>query len=148
MFTTALLLASTAAVAQDNANEKWLEKIAGSYALSAFEKGGEPVPADIKNKFESITIKGNKLTVTFKEDAKAEVTTTTISVDASKDPVSIDFKPGIASQKNDAVPGIVEVTEDAVRLCWADGPGAKRPVAFNSTKQNKNFLLTLKKIKE
>ena len=44
--------------------------------------------------------------------------------------------------------GIVKVEKGTVTLCWADQPGtAQRPKDFSSTKENKNFLIVMKKAK-
>jgi uncharacterized protein (TIGR03067 family) len=148
----ALFLVGSVAAADDKESGKWLEKIAGSYSVVSLEKGGEPASADFIKKFNSVTIKGNKLTISFKEStdagAKTEDKAATITVDPSKTPVTIDLKADDGPKKNETVLGIVEVGDGTVKLCWGDGLNAKRPVDATSTKENKNFLITLKQIKE
>jgi uncharacterized protein (TIGR03067 family) len=142
----ALFFLGGVAVADDKANEKLLKDIGGSYTVVAVEKGGEQAPAEFMKSFESITIKGNKLVISFKENGKIEEKIAVLIVDASKKPVHVDLKPQDSPKKNDETfLGIVETAEDTIKFCWGEGPNAKRPTDFTSTKDNKNFLLTFKR---
>jgi uncharacterized protein (TIGR03067 family) len=44
--------------------------------------------------------------------------------------------------------GIVKVEKDTVTLCWGDrADKSERPKEFSSTKENKHFLIVMKKAK-
>lgn len=147
-FLALFLFSGIAIAADDKENDKLLQSIAGSYSVSAFERGGQPAEPEFIKKLQAVTIKGNKLTITFKEEAKSEDKSATISLDASKKPVAIDLKELDGPKKNEVSQGVIDIADDVVKICWSEGPNAKRPAEATSTKENKNFLLTLKRVKE
>ena len=144
----ALFLFGGIAVAADDASKKKLMELEGAYSVVSFEKQGEMIPGEILKTFQKVTIKGNKFTISFKEEGKLEEKTATIKVDASKKTVAIDLTADDGPKKDETALGIVEIGDDTVKLCWGIGANAKRPTDATSTKENRNFLITLKRIKE
>jgi uncharacterized protein (TIGR03067 family) len=145
----ALLLFAGVAGADEKADKKLIADLAGTYTVATFEKGGEMGPADFLKTIQSVTIKGTKLTIVFKEDSKTESSSATFNVDASKKPAHINLKHADGPMKDETVLGVVEIAGDTVKISWAEGGAkAKRPTDATSTKENKNLLLTLKKAKE
>jgi len=143
----ALFLFTSVVAADDQANDKLLKDLTGSYTIAGFEKAGEADAGNFAKTIQAVTIKGNKLTMSFKEEGKTDEKSATITVDASKKPIHIDLKPADGPKKDELVLGVLEVGEDTLKLCWNDGP-KKRPTDATSTKENKNFLITLKRVKE
>jgi uncharacterized protein (TIGR03067 family) len=142
-----LLLFAGVASGDDKANEKLLSDLAGSYSVVTIEKAGEAPPPEFLKSFQKVTIKANKLTMTFKEESKMEEHSALLTVDASKKPPHVDFKPSDGPKKDEVKQGIVEIASDTVKISWNDASG-KRPIDATSTKDNKNFVITLKRIKE
>jgi uncharacterized protein (TIGR03067 family) len=131
------------AAADEAANKKLLKDLEGDYKLTAAQRGGEAPPATFLDEIERVSIKDGKLTISFKKDGKVDVKSATLTVDASKKPAHIDLKPEDEPKKE--VFGIISIDDGTVKLCWGDGPNSKRPTDFTSSKENMNFLLTLKR---
>lgn len=142
-----LLLAGPTLAADDAESKKLLQQIEGTYKLVAAERSGGPPPAGFLELVDKVTIKGEKLTMTFKKDAKEEDNSATISVDATKKPQQIDMR-ATNGMKTETVLGILIVENDKLKICWSDTPEAKRPVDFKTSKDDKNMLLTLQRVKE
>ena len=147
-FLVLFLFSGYASAADDAASKKLLKELEGSYTVTAAELSGGSPPPGFLTSFEKLTIKGNKFSLTFKNEGKSEEKSATISVDASKKPAQVDLKPDDGDKKDHTVTGIVVIEKDVVKLCWAQGADVKRPADFKTSKDDKNMLLTLKKMAE
>ena len=145
-----LFLATGLASAADDADSKQLLKdLEGTYKMTAAEHLGGPAPAGFLESIELVTIKGNKLSITFKgEGGKVEEKMATILIDASKKPAQIDLKADEGEKKDHTVQGIVLLKNGTLKICWNDRADAKRPADFKTSKDDKSMLLTLKKSKQ
>jgi uncharacterized protein (TIGR03067 family) len=143
------LLGGMAAAADDKESKSLLKDLEGDYKVTAAEKAGEKPPPGFLDELEKVSIKGNRLTISFKSKGtgKSEEKSATITLDASKKPAQIDMRPEDGPKRDELVLGIVAVDGDTVKMCWGDSPKATRPTDFSSSKENKNFLLTLKRMK-
>ena len=142
-----LVLVAGGAVADDAAARKFLRDLEGTYTLTGMTRGGEVAPQD-EFKGVTVTVKGNTLTASFKKGDAREDKTATLVVDPGQTPAAIDMTPKDGPDAGKPILGIVKVDKDTVTLCWADQPGtAQRPKEFSSTKENKNFLIVMKKSK-
>lgn len=138
----ALLIAAGVAAADDAAANKLLKELEGSYTPVSMTRAGEPAPV----KVQTFAIKGNTLTVRFNKDGKGEDKDATLMVDPAQNPAAIDMTPKDGPDAGKPILGIVKVEKDTVTLCWADQPGSSaRPKEFSSTKENKSFLIVMKK---
>lgn len=145
ILTATLLLCATAARA-DDAAAKFLKELEGSYTPASMTKGGEQAPAKELEALSAVTIKGDKLTIKFKKDDKTVEHSAVLVVDPGQKPVAIDMTPTDGPDANKPVLGIVKAEKDAVTLCWSDRKdGTERPKDFTSTKDNKQFLIVLKR---
>lgn len=145
----ALLLCGGMVVAADDPDsKKLLISLQGSYKATALEKGGDVPPKEFLETLEKISIKGNKFSITFKGTGKSEEKTAIISVDATKKILAIDLKPEDGPEKDKVLQGILEVTGDTVKICWADDEKLGRPTKFETNKENRQFMITLVKTKE
>lgn len=143
-----LVFAGVAAAADDAASKKLLKDLEGDYNMTAAQKSGDAPPPGFLESIEKVTIKDGKMTIRFGgKGGKSEDKSATLTVDATQKPAHIDLKPDEGPKKDEKVFGIVSLDKDAVKLCWGDGPMSKRPSDFTSTKDNMNFLLTLKRAK-
>jgi uncharacterized protein (TIGR03067 family) len=142
------LVAGTASAADDAESKKLLKELEGSYKMIAAERSGGPPPAGFLDMIEMVSIKGNKFAIVFKsEGGKNEEKSATITVDAGKKPAQIDLKPDDGEKKDHTVQGIVVLESGTLKICWSDASDAKRPADFKTSKEDKNMLLTLKKMK-
>ncbi|HEX3147039.1 MAG TPA: TIGR03067 domain-containing protein [Gemmataceae bacterium] len=145
-FVVALLLIANVATA-DDASKKVLKDLEGSYTPVTMTKEGEAAPDEFL-KSVSFTIKGERLTVRFKKGDKGEDKQATLVIDASQKPTAIDMTPKDGPEAGKPILGIVKIEKDAVTLCWADrADKSERPKEFTSTKENKHFLIVMKKAK-
>ena len=143
----ALVLFVGVATADDAAAKKLLKELEGTYTPVGMTQGGQPAPENAL-KGASFIIKGDTFVVRFIEGGKTEDKAATLVVDPGQKPAAIDMTPKDGPDAGKPILGIVKVEKDTVTLCWADQPGtAERPKEFSSTKENKNFLIVMKKAK-
>lgn len=141
-----LLLCASVAAADDATARKFLKELEGNYTPVRITKGGEPLPDAEFKAVAIIAIKGDTLTVRFKKGDKDEDKAATLVVDPGQTPVALDMTPKDGPDASKPVLGIVKVERDTVTICWGDrADKAERPKEFNSTKENRNFLIVMKK---
>ncbi|MSR54290.1 MAG: TIGR03067 domain-containing protein [Gemmataceae bacterium] len=142
-----LLLVVVGVSADDAASKKMLKELEGSYKAVSMSKGGEPAPDEFLKAI-SFSVKGDTFTVTFKKADANEDKAATVVIDSSKKPVSIDLTPKDGPEAGKPMLGIIKVEKDSITLCWTDrGEKTERPKEFTSTKENKQFLIVMKKSK-
>ncbi len=146
VLTAVVLLLSVIGVrADDAAAKKMLKELEGSYTASSMTKGGEPAPDEFLKTIAFI-IKGDTFTVSFKKDGKGEDKAATAVLDTTQKPTAIDLTPKDGPNAGKPMLGIIKVEKDTVTLCWTDsGDNSPRPKDFTSTKENKQFLVVMKK---
>ena len=143
--TAVLVLSAAAAVADDAAAKKMLKDLEGSYTPVTMTRAGEPAPDEFR-KSVTIQIQGDTFTVRFDKEGKGKDHAATIALDPAQKPAAIDMTPKDGPESGKTMRGIVKVEKDTVTLCWTDEAGkAERPKDFSSTKENKNFLIVMKK---
>lgn len=129
--------------ADDAANKKFLDSLAGKYTVKSMKKGGEDGPADLV-KMITVEIKGTTLSLNFGKDSKDA----TIVIDASQKPIAIDLTPKDGPNAGKPVLGVVSIEKDTVTMCWGEEKENRvRPKDFDSTKDNKQFQIILEKAK-
>lgn len=140
-------LFSSVALADDAAAKKMLKELEGKYTLSSMSKGGEAAPDEfLKSVF--CTIKGDSFVVHFKKGKDGEEKTATIVLQTDAKPIAIDLTPKDGPDAGKPMLGILKVEKETVTLCWQDrSDKAERPKEFTSTKENKQFLIVMKKDK-
>jgi uncharacterized protein (TIGR03067 family) len=144
---TVLFLLTGIAVADEAANKKILKDIEGKYTAVSMVKAGEPGPKTLIDSV-SFTIKGDSFIVTFKTDGKEDSKEATVVIVADKDPINIDLTPKDGPEAGKPMLGIMKIEKDTVKLCWCDSNvRTERPTKFESTKENGNFLVEIKKSK-
>jgi uncharacterized protein (TIGR03067 family) len=88
----------------------------------------------------TVTFKGN----TYAVEADGFSDSGTYTVDSSKSPALMDFKPTNGPAAGSTVKGIVSVEGDTVKLCYA-GDGGARPEKFESSSGSGRVCMTFKK---
>jgi uncharacterized protein (TIGR03067 family) len=139
------LFTAVAGAADDAAAKKFLKELEGLYAPVSMTRSGEPAPDEFL-KTVSFSIKGDTITVSFKKGDKGEDKEATIVVDPTQKPISIDMTPKEGPDAGKPMLGIIKVEKDNVTICWADrSDSTDRPKEFSSKKENKHFLIVMKK---
>lgn len=142
-----LLLVVLGVCADDAASKKMLKELEGNYSAVSMSKAGEPAPDEFLKTI-AFNIKGDTFTVTFKKGDANEDKAATAVIDTTKKPISIDLTPKDGPEAGKPMLGIIKVEKDSITLCWTDrGENAERPKEFTSTKENKQFLIVMKKSK-
>lgn len=118
--------------------------LVGRWKITEGSKGGEK--SDAKTISGDVTI--NKETITIEGGGDKHVMK--YKIDASKSPAHIDMVGEEGPAKDIKAEGIISIDGDTIKLAYVPNiPGfdAKRPEKFESTKENKAFLFTMKKAK-
>jgi uncharacterized protein (TIGR03067 family) len=133
-----LILAAITFVAADgDANKKDMEKLQGDWAAVSMIRDGMPFPRDDAQAFFR-TVKGDRYTV-FRYDEV--VNKWTFTIDATKEPKTMDVLPEGTDDKAKASLGIYEFDGDKLKVCFAM-PGKDRPTGFAS-KEGSGHALTV-----
>jgi uncharacterized protein (TIGR03067 family) len=141
-----LFLFASVAVADEAANKKLLKDLEGNYVPTSMTKGGMSAPDEL-TKSATFQFKGDTFTIRFGTGKTEEVKTATIVVDTAQKPIAIDMTPKEGPEAGKPMLGILKVEKDTITFCWTDEDKPVRPKDFTSTKENKNYLIVMKKVK-
>lgn len=113
----------------------------GTYKLTGLTKGGVKAPEDVTKTYESVTIKGDKMTM--KRAGESEKVAT-IKVESKAKPKSsiIDIAP--EDDRIKPMAGIWKLEKNVLTLALIEGKDAKRPADFEG-KGKEDILLELTK---
>jgi uncharacterized protein (TIGR03067 family) len=134
------LLAGTARADEAKAAKKAEQ---AAWKVTRMVVDGAEVPADNLKKI-TLIVSGNNYVV--KEGGKT-VTTGTVKLDQSKNPITIDRTVTAGEDKGKTFLGIVEMTADTMKVCWAPA-GKERPTEFASKKGSGHILQVFEKQKK
>lgn len=128
-----LLLLAAPAVAQD----KPLEKLAGSYTVTEFHREGKAVPDDVKKGVSAVRIDGDKLTVTM--GGKQMVAK--LKVDVSKKVAEIDLYPqNEPFEKDRPFKGIFELKDKTLTITYVEDGDRPKEFATDAKTSTKLVL--------
>jgi uncharacterized protein (TIGR03067 family) len=130
----------TATDAQQGANEE-LEKQQGTWVAVSSLRDGEEAPREIVR---SITRTVEKDHVIWKRDGKS-FAGTTIILDGSKDPKTIDVLPDGGPSRGKRVLGVYRIEKDTLTLCMADAE-QPRPSEFKAERGSRQTLMIFKRM--
>ena len=123
----ALLVACIGFGAADDASKKDLAALQGEWTMVSGENGGGQFPADSVKTGKRVC-KGDDLTVTF---GGMTIIKATITLDATKDPKTIDYKLTDGPSKGKVQLGIYELKDGTFKSCFA-APDHERPTEFET----------------
>jgi uncharacterized protein (TIGR03067 family) len=142
-----IVLISAPALRGEDA-KKDLDKLQGTWAVTAMEKGGEAAPKDVVEKI-TVTFKGNKIIMDGplaapkgEEPVKPEFT---VKLDPAKKPKAIDTTPLSGKFKGKTQMGIYQLEGDELKLCLPNQEVKERPSEFKSPKGSDLAVMTLKR---
>ncbi|MCC6419095.1 MAG: TIGR03067 domain-containing protein [Gemmataceae bacterium] len=141
------VLLAVAAVArpQDEASKKDLRAMEGAWSVVVHEADGKKTtPEEARMAESKLVVKDGKYTVVLGDRQR---TTGTIRLDAGKSPKQIDAIAADGPYKDQAMPGIYEIKEDEMRICFAQ-PGKERPKQFSTAAGTGQILLGYKRAKQ
>jgi len=141
-----LFLFASVAVADDAAAKKLLKDLEGTYTTVTMTKAGEPAPEEFK-KTVTFQIKADTFILRFKKGEVGEEKVAAIVLDPDQKPIAIDLTPKEGPDAGKPMLGILKVDKETISLCWTDVDAPVRPKDFTSTKENKNYLIVVKKTK-
>src|SRR5262249_20218361 len=124
LFTAVLMVAAGRPPADDEKKE--LEKLQGEWKMVSLEKKGMKSPDDVGKGY-TLTVKGDQWTVSIKGKSFGP---TTIKLDPSKDPKTIDITWKVGD-KETVSRGIYKLEDDTLTICRGKIDG-ERPKEFKS----------------
>jgi uncharacterized protein (TIGR03067 family) len=128
-------------LAADEAVEKELRKLEGTWMLIGVEADGERTPGDTVKEYR-VTIEGTSyLTTTPKEKRRG-----TLAIDPTRKPRTMDITIIEGLEKGHTQHAIYELDGDTLRICGAS-PGKDRPTDFETKGRTGWTLLLLKRVK-
>ncbi|HEV3260314.1 MAG TPA: TIGR03067 domain-containing protein [Gemmataceae bacterium] len=136
-----VLLAADAGT--DDASKKDLEKLQGDWAAVEYTVDGQKLPDDDAQALFR-TVKGNEYAVSHFDRVVGKGTFT---IDATKDPKTVDFLPATAKDKSQALLGIYKVAGGRVTYCYA-AAGKERPKEFASKAESMHTLVVWEREKK
>lgn len=119
-----------------------LKDLNGNWIPSEGQLNGKKAPDDFISALK-LTIADGKYTVTVGELKD----TGKLSVDASKKPATMDIQAEEGPNKGKTILAIYELSGDTLKICYQLGAG-ERPKDFQSTKDNKQFVVTYNRQKK
>jgi len=140
-----LIAAATPLIAQDDAVQKELKALQGSWKAVALEAGGQQFPNDALPDFTFVIGADGKCTGKMPQSEY----TAKLTIDPSKDPKTMDNLHETGTEKGKTQYGVYKLERDKLTVCISRPGRAKsdRPKDF-TTKDTRNVLFEFKRIKE
>jgi uncharacterized protein (TIGR03067 family) len=136
LLTVALIVAAPAPEKKDE------EKLQGTWILVSSEQGGRATPDNVA-KTMKMTVKGDQITIN--SDTTEEKMT--FKLDPTKKPKTVDFLVKKGGMDDVAVPGIYELKDDELKICYVQGGLGERPTEFVTKKRTAQGLMIFKRSK-
>jgi uncharacterized protein (TIGR03067 family) len=138
------LLVAAGVPKKDEALQKELERMAGTWAVVAHEVGGQKQNKEMVEQANvRLIVKGTKYIVFFGEQ---QVTQGTLKLDPTAKPKTIDAVADDGPTKGEAMPGIYELEGDSMRVVFAQ-PGEPRPTEFRTRAGTNQIMIQYKRVK-
>jgi uncharacterized protein (TIGR03067 family) len=141
LFAAMAVLPLAADEKKDDAAKEELKKLEGTWELVTAERDAVRMPADGPKGMKAV-VKGNILTFAKGDEVFAE---STIAIDPTKKPKTIDATSTKNDDKGKIVIGIYELEGDNLKLCLARGK--ERPTEFSTKKDSGCTLYVYKRAK-
>jgi uncharacterized protein (TIGR03067 family) len=129
-----------AADTKEDAVKKDKVALQGAWKVEAYEDGGKSTPEE-ELKDTCLIFKGDKLLTKKKQKIVDEVA---FKLDPSQKPQAIDLL-SKTGEESDAIKGIYELNDDALRICLAGVSSQARPTGFATKEGSNTCLITLKR---
>jgi uncharacterized protein (TIGR03067 family) len=128
---------------RDDAVQKELKKLEGTWKMAALEIDGKPVPEE---QFQDtiLVIKGNQYIVKVKKKSYE----TTFTIEPGKKPKQMDMTFKNGPNKDKVHKGIYSLEGDTFKLCRGQSPDVARPRDFGTWPDTGTFLVVWKRVKK
>ncbi len=120
--------------------KKEQDKFKGTWIVESAEHKGQ---ASEEGKGDEVTFDGDQVTI---KRANGEERKGTIKIDPTKKPKTIDFTPSDGDNKDKIHPGIYELKDDTLKVCFSQ-PDNERPTAFSTKADSEEMLYVFKRKK-
>lgn len=140
MIKLAVVIAALVSQAPGDTAKKELERHQGTWSVVAFVRDGKETPKDLVSSIVRI-VEGDH--VVWKREGKA-FAGTTIVLDPTTTPATIDVIPDGGKNRGEKVAGIYKFVGEQLVICMADA-GQDRPKAFDAPAGVKQTLMTFRK---
>jgi uncharacterized protein (TIGR03067 family) len=131
---------AVAGLAADDPGKAELAKHQGTWAVISFEREGQRTPRETLETIKRV-VEGDKVVWSRDGTTFAE---TTLEVDPSRDPKTLDVVPTEGRSKGKRVLGIYKLVDDELTICMA-GPDKERPRAFEAGPGSGNTLMVFRR---
>jgi uncharacterized protein (TIGR03067 family) len=138
LFLAVLALGIVPAPQDDKAKE-----LDGVWVVESARRGGEAFDRIVGDR---LTITNGTLTIKSQQEDREQVAK--ITVDPKTDPKSIDVQPQDGPDADRKVLAIYKVEGDTLTLCFGMPMNMERPKNFESTADNMNSVVVLKRVKD
>jgi len=138
LFLTALVLPTDAP--KDDAVAREVKRHQGTWAVTSFVRGGKESPKSLTDSIVRV-VDGDH--VVWKRDGKS-FAGTTVTLDPSKSPKTIDILADGGPARGEPVLGIYKLEGDELTICTADA-GNDRPGTFDAPAGSKRTLVTFRR---
>jgi uncharacterized protein (TIGR03067 family) len=146
----ALSFAWVAVGQEQDKGKKELEKLQGTWKTVASESEGQKIEAAAGVTMPTVTIDGDQYLVNYPQNqAKGrKLSGTTIKIDPSKKPKTIDFTNADGSDDGKPSKGIYQLDGDTLRICYNPDKDGERPTEFATKSGSRVRYIVLKRGKQ
>jgi uncharacterized protein (TIGR03067 family) len=100
----------------DDAADKALKELEGTYTVKSLEKDGKPAPDEVAKSFESVAIKDGKLLLKIGGEEKSA----SLKLDPSKTPAHLDLSPLDGPEKGNTFPGLYKFEKGELTIVMVE----------------------------
>lgn len=129
----------------DDATEKDLKALEGTWAITHYEVEGE---VEDPGQFKGVLLVIKDKTYVFTRDGQPTTAKGTLDITPTKKPKGVDYTYTDGPDKGKSCLGIYEIKGDTFKDCFAPNPGDTRPTTFETKPGSGLKLVVYERVKE